>query len=121
MSSEAKEDFNLLLKANLCKKLAKRELTKVLEAAKIDFQAKINEAKKIESLFDGETWTIFSSTIETLEFGKNDDLKRVVLELIKLFTTIAPKGNYRDRLCKYLLIIICRGTAGNVQKSVKSA
>lgn len=98
MASEA-DDFNSLLKTNLPKKLAKRELLKILEAAKVAFQAEINEAKQLESLFQQETWTIFSSAVETFDFAKNDELKRLVLELIKLFTIITPKSTW-----KYLLI-----------------
>ena len=91
MASEA-VDFNSLLKTDLSKKLAKRELLKVLEEAKVVFQAEINETKELESLFQQETWAIFCSSIETYDFSKNDELKHLVLELIKLFTIIAPKS-----------------------------
>lgn len=95
------DDFNSLLTSNLSKELAERELLKILESAKVSFLTEVNEAKRLESLFQLDTWTIFSSAFVTFDYAKNEELKGLVLELIKLFTIIAPKSK-----CKYFRILL---------------
>lgn len=88
---EGSEDFNQLLKSNLSKITAKQDFPKTFETCKNVLISEINNSKDFGSLFQEETWDIFSSAIEGIDSAK-EDLKRVTLELLQLFTIITPKG-----------------------------
>lgn len=91
---EDSENFNQLLKSNLSKRTAKKDFPKTFETCKNVLRSEINVSKDFGKLFQEETWEIFSSAIEGID-SANEDLKRVTLELLQLFTIITPKGMRR--------------------------
>jgi len=83
------EDFNQLLKSNLTEKTRGKDLLNVLETCKNVLKNEINKSKNFETLFQVETWDIFSSSIEGFD---NSNVKRITLELLQLYTIITPKS-----------------------------
>ena len=86
---EEVEDFNQLLKSNLTEKAGKKDFLNVLETCKNVLKSEINKSKNFETLFQVETWDIFSSSIEGFDAS---NVKRITLELLQLYTIITPKS-----------------------------
>lgn len=88
-------DFNKFLKDHFSGKIDKRkknEFTKLLETCKLLLQTEINQTRNFESLFQEENWKILLAALEGFDLSKNEELQKVSLELLQLFSVITPKG-----------------------------
>lgn len=99
---EEVEDFNQILKSNLTEKTGKKDLSNVLETCKNVLKSEINKSKNFENLFQMETWNIFSSSIEGFNIS---NIKSVTLQLLQLYTIIAPKGK-REHILRSCFVFI---------------
>lgn len=90
-------DFNKFISDNLSGKIDKRkksEYVKTLVTCKNLLSIQINETRNFETkLFKEENWKILLESVGGFELGKNEEISKITLEILHLYSVITPKGN----------------------------
>lgn len=90
-------NFNNFIQTNLIggkiDKRKKGDFVKTLETARQLLETEIftEKTKNVETLFNPDTWTALHDAIESFDLNKNEEIRKISLQLLQIFVLSIPK------------------------------